>query len=297
MLLVEKASKSIVLVIRGTSCPADVLRDIKCDAKPFLNGFAHRGILNGAEKVMTEIKGELNEAMKQHPGYKLVITGHSLGAGTAILITMGILENIYGINVDEVKCVALAPPPVYRSEHKIPEKFTKNIKIFVNKNDNCPRFSLANVALVIEQMRAIDKSELGITDCLKIIFGKGDKKKFKNIVESIAKVSQNEIQNQGIVQNFHHPGTVYHLREKTKYDEAITNFKTEGQYFTKSLCISDGFVWDHMQGQYAESFARVKFEDTRSFVIPGLTLLWEILLGLFHFLHSNDSMISVVKYK
>ena len=37
LIVVQKASKSIVLVIRGTSCPADVLRDIKCDAKPFLN--------------------------------------------------------------------------------------------------------------------------------------------------------------------------------------------------------------------------------------------------------------------
>ena len=100
MVLVEKASKSIVLVIRGTYSPADVLRDMKCDEKEFLNGFAHRGILNGAEKIMKQIKGELNEALKQHSGYKLVITGHSLGAGTAILITMGLLENIYGINVN-----------------------------------------------------------------------------------------------------------------------------------------------------------------------------------------------------
>ena len=193
--------------------------------------------------------------------------------------------------------MALAPPPVYRSENKFPQKFVENIKIFVNKSDNVPRFSFATVALAIEQMRAIDGSELGIKDCLKIIFGKEDKEKFKNVEKRVANATQND------KQNFHHPGTVYHLREKSDFDETLTIVKTEGQYFSKSLCISDGMLWNHMPEQYEDAFARVKFEKfeengvTSSFVIPGLTLLWEILLGLFHFLHSNDSMISVVKYK
>ena len=92
--------------------------DIICDQVPYLDGFAHRGILSGANRIMTEGKETLKKAFEEHPDYRLVITGHSLGAGTAILISLGFLNNIYANdfpNVKEVKCIALAPPPVYRT--------------------------------------------------------------------------------------------------------------------------------------------------------------------------------------
>ena len=92
--------------------------DIICDQVPYLDGFAHRGILSGANRIMTEGKETLKKAFEQHPDYRLVLTGHSLGAGTAILISLGFLNNIYANdfpNVKEVKCIALAPPPVYRT--------------------------------------------------------------------------------------------------------------------------------------------------------------------------------------
>ena len=52
-------------------------------------------------------------------GLKLVLTGHSLGAGTAVLMALKILTRRHKTPVPEwtrVRCVALAPPPVYRSE-------------------------------------------------------------------------------------------------------------------------------------------------------------------------------------
>ena len=92
--------------------------DIICDQVPYLDGFAHRGILSGANRIMTEGKETLKKAFEENPDYRLVITGHSLGAGTGILISLGFLNNIYANdfpNVKEVKCIALAPPPVYRT--------------------------------------------------------------------------------------------------------------------------------------------------------------------------------------
>ena len=48
----------------------------------------------------------------RHPGYKLVVTGHSLGAGTAILVALELLlgDNKLDSKVD-IQCIALAPPP------------------------------------------------------------------------------------------------------------------------------------------------------------------------------------------
>ena len=259
MIFVDESSKSIVLAIRGTFSLTDVIVDIICDDESFLDGFAHRGILRGATRIMKQGKEVLREALEKHPGYRLVITGHSLGAGTAILITMGVLNNIYDFKVNEVKCVALAPPPVFRSKKKIPEKFTKNIQIFVNGNDCVPRLTLANMAQVIAMIRAIDDSELDTKDYLKILAGIEDedvKTKLDNLVNQITNVKQNEFP------NLDHPGSIYYLKNNA---EGTTMFKTSGQYFSKSLLLFDGMVLDHLQPYYEAAFANVKFEDIEQY--------------------------------
>jgi sn1-specific diacylglycerol lipase len=84
-----------------------------------------------------------------HPDYRLVVTGHSLGAGTAILISMAILsgnfKQIVDPNLTKIKCVALAPPPVYRSISNL-AKFNQHINIYINGNDCVPRLSLATLS-------------------------------------------------------------------------------------------------------------------------------------------------------
>ena len=42
---------------------------------------------------MKEAEPTLSAALKDHPDFDLIITGHSLGAGTAELITLSILFN------------------------------------------------------------------------------------------------------------------------------------------------------------------------------------------------------------
>ena len=95
--------------------------DIIWDQVPFLDGFAHRGILSAASRIITEGKETLKKAFEEHPDYRLMLTGHSLGASTAILISLGFLNNLYADdfpNVKKVKCIALAPLPVYRTGKK-----------------------------------------------------------------------------------------------------------------------------------------------------------------------------------
>ena len=116
ILMTDHGSKSIVLAIRGTKILADVFIDALANEKKFLDGSGHRGIIKSAKRILKKIKKKLSKALTKYPGYKLDITGHSLGAGVAIIIAMKILAGKYDAvdpNVTPVKCVALAPPPVY----------------------------------------------------------------------------------------------------------------------------------------------------------------------------------------
>ena len=46
MLFVDHESRYVVLVIRGTFAINDLVIDALCDEVPFLDGYAHRGMVN-----------------------------------------------------------------------------------------------------------------------------------------------------------------------------------------------------------------------------------------------------------
>lgn len=50
-------------------------------------GYSHFGMLAAARWVLQQTKDRLEEAMSHSPGYHLQVVGHSLGAGTAALVT------------------------------------------------------------------------------------------------------------------------------------------------------------------------------------------------------------------
>ena len=60
----------------------------------------------------------IENALKTHKGYGFVITGHSLGGGTAELVTMSFLNDSSMASLipdnTRIQCVVLAPPPVFR---------------------------------------------------------------------------------------------------------------------------------------------------------------------------------------
>ncbi len=65
-----------------------------------------------------------------------MITGHSLGAGTANLVALELMLGPGGKQYlpkgTRVQCVALAPPPIYRSDRELPKRVRDSIDIYIN---------------------------------------------------------------------------------------------------------------------------------------------------------------------
>ena len=94
----------------------------------------------------------------------------------------------------DIKCVALAPPPVYRPRTPqllIPEDIQQSILIFVNGNDCVPRLSLANCAWLLSALRAVDGLNLTALDQLSIIFQRTSNKKELPLMQPIQTVKEN----------------------------------------------------------------------------------------------------------
>merc|ERR1711953_1330962 len=252
----DEATKSIVLAIRGTFSLADVIVDVICDEERYLDGYAHRGILKGSRKIMKESQETLKAAFQSHPDHKLVITGHSLGAGTAVLITMGILKNLYSVvpKGTKIQCLALAPPPVYRAR-KSPKIFKDNIDIFINGNDVVPRLSLANMAKLLAMLRAFDKVDLNIQDYLKILAGIEE----PEVIDNLEKFSQIlDGVEQDKFPNMQHHGRIFYLRRLQEGHFKI--YDTPGNFFSDSLLLFENMISDHLQPYYEEAFSKVKLD-------------------------------------
>ncbi len=113
---VDRRYKKIVVSIRGTLSLADTLTDLCArpekmstgDGDEHLSGLsAHAGMLRAARHVYRELRSKnlLDKTLSQYDSYGLVVTGHSLGAGTAVLLGF-MLRHLY----PSVVCYAYSPP-------------------------------------------------------------------------------------------------------------------------------------------------------------------------------------------
>merc|ERR1712187_785821 len=130
----------------------------------------------------------MQKAFAAKPGYGLVVTGHSLGAGTSILLT-------FLINAKKDKgempwvpkpvCWAYAPPPVITKDAAA--KAGLEIYAFVNRFDVVPRASLRNVFALGVEVMAVDQLPLGFLERLTLIRkGPGDGEQKQQIVQAVA---------------------------------------------------------------------------------------------------------------
>lgn len=137
MVLLDHANKDIVVSLRGTMNPHDVLTDLTCLHSPcdehieaetsnclgdckvnvseIFTGsknaapshYAHEGFLRSAITLSETLRPVISRLIAEYPKYGLLVCGHSLGAGVASLLALK-WANEYHF----VRCVAFSPPCV-----------------------------------------------------------------------------------------------------------------------------------------------------------------------------------------
>lgn len=135
-----------VLVVKGTSTFDDVVTDALSSTDEFAAGpdgvpsLAHSGMLAAARFVASRV-APIHRRVLAPLNMRLVVTGHSLGAGCASLVTL-ILQHELGAGAD-VSCIAFATPPCVGRDAALAAK--GSVLSVVHGDDVVSRASVRNL--------------------------------------------------------------------------------------------------------------------------------------------------------
>ncbi|RXN31286.1 sn1-specific diacylglycerol lipase beta [Labeo rohita] len=139
--------EAVLVAVRGTLSLKDVLTDLSAECENLsvegVSGtcYAHKGISQAAHYIYKKLvnDGILSQAFNIAPEYKLVITGHSLGAGAASLLAV-LLRSTH----PTLECYAFSPPGGLMSKALADYSKQFVVSVVLGK-DLVPRLSIPNM--------------------------------------------------------------------------------------------------------------------------------------------------------
>jgi hypothetical protein len=112
----DRMRQAVVLCIRGTMSAVDTLTDLVCDYQRWQGGLVHSGMKKSARTLLVDVIPQVLAYCHLNSVDKIVVVGHSLGAGTASLLAIMIHEQLHNLRETtaiqnlSVHCFAYGPP-------------------------------------------------------------------------------------------------------------------------------------------------------------------------------------------
>lgn len=149
---IDRSINAIVVCIRGTANIVDSFTDIAATHDPLsiqatgpegldtVDGFAHTGMLRSARNLFAKIRAPILAAVKEHDGFELLVTGHSMGGAITALLALIMNDDP---DFPRATAICIAPPPCMT--HELAEATESNTITLVNGPDIVPRISVGRM--------------------------------------------------------------------------------------------------------------------------------------------------------
>jgi len=175
----NKKEKIAIIGCKGTSTFEDFLTDMCANSveytldSPFYEGGSntircHEGVYISSQRLVADLL-PLVKNLLIPSGYKIIIVGHSLGAGCACVVSLLLRASIPSLqDSDMLKVWAFASPPVLDLDSS--RGCSSFVTTVVNNCDVVPRANIGPFVVTVRLLRAVNKRlkerSLGVTDVL-----------------------------------------------------------------------------------------------------------------------------------
>lgn len=159
--------EDLFLCIRGSASLEDIATDLACENVSFLHGEAHDGMVAAATNVWHEALPAVQAALQQSSFRRLVVCGHSLGGGVALLLGLRLrAESQLPL---ETFAFAAGPPPVFHGTAS--RQLEEGLFVLINALDLVPRLSFTSVSNLVVAAQRLEAEGLSWHQKLGILLG------------------------------------------------------------------------------------------------------------------------------
>ncbi|KAK3825125.1 MAG: hypothetical protein J3Q66DRAFT_326989 [Benniella sp.] len=262
----DRATNSIVLAIRGTMSAFDTLTDLVCEYQQWKGGLVHGGMKTSAEWFMKNLVPQIVAYIFKHKVSALNIVGHSLGAGTASILTMMLLDHQDELQSMmnghfRIQCHAFAPACCVSKD--LADRYTENIRCYVYEDDIVSRLSYGSMMDVKTMMLgAVEAAaHMGLTK----VFLTGTDEDWNETLQTVAQVRQ-----QIKAAEIQHPklyiaGAVFQLWRHLE-DQDRVEMKPASNRLCEEVLIKPAALSQHLLGILDNAFPKAR---ESSMMIPS----------------------------
>ncbi|CAO3614382.1 unnamed protein product [Mucor hiemalis] len=168
-ILRSDAKKTIYLVFRGTNSYTNWIVNLTFEFAEYAavkGAKVHKGFYRAYQEAIGYFFKDMQEQIKAYPGYKIVITGHSLGGAQAVLAGMDLYQRINTISADNLSIYTVGAPRIGNPEFAYYVDSTDiPISRSVHNRDIVPHVPPQSFGYLHPGVEAWDKSSGNIQIC------------------------------------------------------------------------------------------------------------------------------------